>query len=272
MPAVGGPIERIASLVDPPPKNRPVEIQPGWEIIQRRPGLAAPHRNPPHEASNIQWGSFKGIAARQLLGTVLEVIHSLRFTTVKILHPAYDTIDAINRPSEKNETYCWVNVWSCYNRADVEFGVLFCFPWEVGFLLDDELDETEPDDKLDTARRDERAITMPEVPAKAMPPRSQSQPAAGRLQGPEEFNLSSGRGTELGDSIESGRSQGPIFPDGHRPEAGPARPKKVLPQKKAVPPKAAMRVLGRPKGVAVRRTLLRKHVHLRVLQSVSTQP
>jgi hypothetical protein len=171
---------------------------------------------------------------------VLEVIHSLRFTTVKILHPAYDSIDELHRPSEKSETYCWVNVWSCYNCADDDCGVLFCFPRKAGFLHDDELCDLDLDSSLDASRRDERAVQTPEVAAKAMPPqRSKSQPAAGRSQEPEEFNLSPGRNTEMGDSIGSGRSQGPIFPDGHRPEGGPARPKKMLPQRKTVPPKAA---------------------------------
>jgi hypothetical protein len=152
-------------------------------------------------------------------------MHSQRCTTVKIQHPAYDTIDEAFRPSEKNETYCLVNMWSCYNQAGVSAGVLFCNVERPRLLLNTVLYGPTEEIPLDTERRIERALTPPEVASKAMPKRSSSLPAG--IEGPQEFLISSARDSDA------------ILPDGSAPEPAPPRPKKQLPQCKDVPPKPA---------------------------------
>jgi hypothetical protein len=73
----------------------------------------------------VKWGHFEGVSSEAFLGIVLEVIHSYRFTSVRMHHSTYETIDEAFRPSNKSGTYCWVNVWSCYNKAGDFVGVQF---------------------------------------------------------------------------------------------------------------------------------------------------
>jgi hypothetical protein len=78
---------------------------------------------------------------------------------------------------------------------------------------------------LNTERRVDRALAPPVV-AREAAPASKAQPL-GRSEGPQEFTISSARESDA------------ILPDGSAPASSQPRPKKLLPQRKDVPPKAA---------------------------------
>ena len=94
-------------------KLRPKGIQPGWRIFQIRPGLARAWVHPPSLKAPFKGDSLNGVPSGRLLGKVMEVEHTRRFTSVKIRHPVWTN-------------FVWVNVWTNLDAKGNSRGVMFC--------------------------------------------------------------------------------------------------------------------------------------------------
>ena len=93
--------------------RRPIEVRPGWEVLQIRPGLARAWVHPPVEHRPVPGPSLSNVPARGLLGVVLEVSHTRSFMSVCLKHP-------------ETSTPVWVNIWSCKGAKGNPRGTMFC--------------------------------------------------------------------------------------------------------------------------------------------------
>ena len=95
----------------------------GWRLYQLRPGFARAWLSPPSKRNPQPGPSLNHYSRREILGTVLVVEHTARFSSANVLlqRPragAHD-LSAWDDP-------VWINVWSSENHLREPTGVFFC--------------------------------------------------------------------------------------------------------------------------------------------------
>ena len=92
--------------------RRPLKLDTGWKVFQIKPGRSRAWMHPPSKNRSERGPDLSTYKTQECLGTVLEVEHTERFTSVRVrLSPVVCT---------------WVNVWTSVNGRGQPRGINFC--------------------------------------------------------------------------------------------------------------------------------------------------
>ena len=94
---------------------RPMLMTTGWRVYQIRVGRARAWPFPPSKGQPAPGPSLSCFKNGEVIGTVLDVKHTFRFTSARVL--LQDRVE---------DSITWINIWTNVNKHDQPRGVLFC--------------------------------------------------------------------------------------------------------------------------------------------------